>query len=143
MGGRFFTTALIKMKRSDEIQSDLEEMERDLALTPGAAAEYFTWKGAQVPCCCRAESRGLDIDLDGNGGTVAFTLIVRANQFLTADTTLTTVDSDLFTADNNKPVPVAGRKLTMRGREYRILTAKISASQAFYTLQLVDPGSNS
>ena len=64
------------MKRADEIQSDLREMERDLALTPAADAEYFTWKNALVPCCRRAEQTTREIDLDGNTDQIAFSILV-------------------------------------------------------------------
>lgn len=126
----------------EELEDALEEMERDLSDDRTGDAQTFTWKGVEIPCIPAAQNRSTTPDLEGNSLDIAFSIIVRRVQFLTADDTLTTVDGDLYTVDNQTPIPVSGRTLTFRGEELRIITAKLSPCSSHFTLTLTDPSTN-
>ena len=101
--------------------------------------QTFTWKGAEVLCVPSSLRAGQAIQVGGFEREITLTLIVRKEHFLTADSTLVTVDSELWTVDSDMPHPVAGKKLTFRGKTYRILSAKESAPRSHYELDLGDP----
>lgn len=123
------------MSLRDDIAGALEELEDELG------AETFTWKGAEIPCVPNLLNRGAVVVSGGFEATVNFTLVVRKENFISADSTLVTVDSELYTMDSNKPHPVAGRTLTFRGKTYKILTATEDPSRAYYKLDLGDRNS--
>jgi hypothetical protein len=123
------------MSLRDDIAGALEELEDELG------AETFTWKGAEIPCVPNLLNRGALVVSGGFEATVNFTLVVRKENFISADSTLVTVDSELYTMDSNKPHPVAGRTLTFRGKTYKILTATEDPSRAYYKLDLGDRNS--
>lgn len=120
------------MSFKTDIAAALEELEDTLG------TETFTWKGAEVPCVPNQLNRGTLIIVGGAERTIDFTLVVRKAHFLSADSTIVTVDSDLWTADSNMPHPVAGKDLEFRGKAYRILTATEDSSRAYYKLDLAD-----
>jgi hypothetical protein len=101
--------------------------------------QTFTWKGAEVICCPSGLRAGQSVELGGFMREIQLTLIVRKDHFITADSTLVTVDSVLVTMDSDMPHPVAGKKLTFRGKSYRILAAKEAATRSHYELDLGDP----
>ena len=117
----------------DEISDALVEME---SLTGN---QTFTWKGIEVLCVPSSLRLGQVIAVGGHEEEITLTLIVRRGHFLTADSTLITIDSELFTSDSHMPHPVAGRTLTFRGKLYRILAAREPAPRASYELDLGDP----
>lgn len=123
------------MSFKTDIAGALEELEETLG------AETFTWKGAEVPCVPNQLNRGTVIIIGGAERVISFTLVVRKAHFLSADSTLVTVDSELWTADSNMPHPVAGRDLEFRGKAYKILTATEDSSRAYYKLDLADKNS--
>jgi len=100
--------------------------------------QTFTWKSSEVPCVPSDARVGITLSQGGFERTVELSLIVRRNEFLSIDTTLITIDSDLWTADSDKPHPVAGRKLIFRGKTYRIVQARESAARSHYVLDLTD-----
>ena len=104
--------------------------------------ESFTWQDTiTVPCIVDTLLRGLELHPGGKRNTVVFTLRVKRSEFLTADSSLITVDSELWTADDTGRHPVAGKTLVFRGKTYRIGTASEDGSRAYYKLDLVDPHS--
>ncbi len=127
------------MQFRNEIQSDLRRMENEIG---SGTSPTFTWKGVEVACVPTRSERGIEISNRGNMVEISLTLIVRRDHFLTADSTLITVDSELYTSDNLTPRPVAGRTLVFRGVTYRIITAKEVAPQSHYELTLADSHSN-
>ena len=127
------------MSFKSDIEAGLEEIEEELAVA--GVKETFTWKGAEVPCVPNLLNRGALVVSGGHEATVGFTLVVRKSNFLSVDTTLYTADTELFTMDNNKPHPVAGRSLDFRGKNYKILTATEDPSRAYYKLDLADRNS--
>lgn len=101
--------------------------------------ETFTWKNAEVPCVARTlnATNGWETGPLVDGSTLR--LYVLKENFLTVDSTLVTVDSELFTADSDMPHPVAGRKLTFRGKEWRISAAREAGTRSHYELDLISP----
>jgi FKBP-type peptidyl-prolyl cis-trans isomerase 2 len=120
------------MTFKSDIESAISFLEDELG------SEAFTWKGAEVPCVPNLMSRGTVLMIGGHEAEIGFTLVVRKANFLSADSSLTTVDSELVTMDNNMPHPVAGRHLVFRGKNYKILTATEDSSRAYYRLDLAD-----
>jgi len=122
----------------------MEELQNDLAF-PGDngtdEAPSFLWKGATIPCIPSTETRGTMLEIGGKVLEITLTLRVLRKHFITADSTLITMDSTLYTMDNDTPTPVAGKKLTFRGRTYRIANAGEDAARAFFKLDLVDANS--
>jgi hypothetical protein len=101
----------------------------------------FTWHGTEVPCTPSTLRRGQPIEVGGHTAEVTMTLYVRRDQYFTVDSTLTSVNGDLWfgiTTDTHKPRPVAGRKLVFQGREYRILSAREPSPRSHYELELGD-----
>lgn len=101
----------------------------------------FTWHGAEIPCTSSTLRRGQPIEVGGHTLEVSMTLYVRRDQFFTVDSTLTTVNGNLwssFNTDTHAPRPVAGRKLTFQGRAYRILSAREPSPRSHYELELGD-----
>ena len=101
--------------------------------------QTFTWKGKEVVCVPDTLNIGSTVIEGGFEREVTCTLYVRRSHFLTIDSTLVTIDSDLYTIDNDTPTPVAGRKLTFRGKVYRIARAGENGARSHFVLTLVDP----
>lgn len=117
-----------------DAMSTLRDAERD------SGNEHFTWKGVQIPCTASSENRTTVVDSQGNAAEVDFTLFVRINYLLTADSTLFTADDTIWEASNDgKPVPFAGRQITFRGRTYRVIQCKLAGFRSHYALALADP----
>lgn len=114
------------------LTTGLEELEAD------CGGETFTWKTAEVPCVASMLERGIAIVVGQRETTIDCALIVRKENFLSADSTLVTVDSTLFTSDNGMRHPVAGYKLTFRGRSMRVATVSEDATRLFYKLTIID-----
>lgn len=127
------------MSIKSEIEDGLAELRADLLDSTGDLRPEFLWKGATVPCVPNMADAGSELTIGGFEGTLACVLHVITSEFLTVDTTLITSDSEMFTSDNDTPTPVAGRKLTFRGKSYRIVLASMDASQAYFKLVLGTP----
>ena len=117
----------------DEISAGLEEMEA------ATGNQTFTWKSKEVACTPSSLRVGQVIAVGGHEEEITLTLFVLRSHFVTADSTLISVDSELHTMDSDLPHPVAGRTLTFRGRLYRILAARSPASLSHYELDMGDP----
>jgi hypothetical protein len=122
---------------AEEIRSALLEIEEDL-YNAVDGYETFTWKGASIRCVPNFMNRGSVVVQGGHEHMVQYTLFVRREHFLTADSTLHTVDSELYTADNETPVPVAGKFLDHRGKTFRIVFAGVDGANAYFKLDLAD-----
>ena len=122
-----------------EIEDALEEMEGDLSPASDGVAETFRWKTKEIPCCVSALGRAVILEDSGNMIEIQLTLTVRTSEFLSADSTLTTIDSELVTLDNETPRPVSGNLVKVRGTPYRVRKATISPSHSHITLHLADP----
>ena len=101
-------------------------------------APTFTWKNVEVECVPNQLNKGVEIGAGGAEMTIGFTLVVKRNNFLSADDTIQTVDSELITSDNGRPHPVRGMSLIFRGRSYKILMATEDSSRAYYKLDLAN-----
>lgn len=101
----------------------------------------FTWKRVEIRCVPNVAIRGAIVVVGGNEAMVQFSLVVRRSNFLTADSTLTTIDGTVYTADNSLPTPLAGKFLTFRGKEYRILNASFDPTNVYLKLDLGDKNS--
>jgi hypothetical protein len=99
----------------------------------------FVWRGVEVQCVPTSESRGNTLEIGGFVELVTLSLYVDRSAFVASDPTLVVVDDEIFTAEASQVVPVAGKKLTFKGRSYRILTARESAVGSHILLNLGDP----
>ena len=127
------------MSFKSDIEAGLEEIEEELSVA--GVKETFTWKGAEVPCVPDQLEAGTILESGGKAWEINFRLRVRKSHFLTVDTTLVTADSELYTMDNNRPHPVAGRRMIFRGRDFKIHRAGEDSSRAYYTIVLISPHS--
>ena len=114
----------------------LKDAERDLG------NEHFTWRGTNIPCVASSETRTTVIDTQGNAVEIDFTLFVQIKYLLDASSTIFTADDTIWTADNDgKPVPLAGRTIVFRGRNYKVIQVKLAGTRSHYALALGDPTS--
>lgn len=130
---------------SDLIDDGLLELQSDMTGTDEdgeAAPVTFIWRPdtgpVEVICVPNMAVRGTVLIIGGREVTVQFSLNVRVAYFLTVDSTLVTVDSELYTSDNDTPRPVAGMFLQFRGRDYRIFSAGLDATGVYFNLVCVD-----
>src|SRR5687768_10786367 len=127
------------MSFRDDIRGAVGELNE--LIIDGPETGHFTWKGAEVPCVPGMIGRSAVAVPGGFEVMVQASILVDRDEFFSADDTLTTVDSELVTMDNNKPHPVAGRTLIYRGKTYKILTALASPCLSYYKLDLGDKNS--
>ena len=117
----------------DELMIDLSDA--DLT-TP-----KFTWKTVGIDCIPMMADTGALLVIGGLESTFTCSLIVRIRDFLSADSTLVTADSDIYTVDSGVPVPLVGKLVTFRQKSQRILMTSIDASSAFIKITLGNPNS--
>ena len=98
----------------------------------------FTWREASVPCVPNTLGIGSIVSDGGYEMTVSLTLFVDRTEFLPADSTLVTIDSELYTMDDDRPTPVAGRVITYQGAERRIAKTMQTADGACIILMCAD-----
>lgn len=115
------------------LRAGLQRHERNLG------TQTFTWKGVEIPCVPSNERRGIRLEIGGWVREVALSLLVRRELFPTADLSTITADADDWTADSEKPNPTAGRKLTFRGRIWRIITVTESPDRSHWIVDLDAP----
>lgn len=120
------------MNIADLVRAGLGSLRQDLD------NPTFTWHGKDVPCVPQTIGNLAVVALGGFDIQISATLRVDAREFLTADSTLVTVDSTLYSADNDTPTPVSGKRLTFRGKEYKVGRASVSPCASYYSLDLVD-----
>lgn len=125
-------------------KSDIADVLDDLQgqLATDANPSTFTWRDTlEVPCVPGLAMRSSIVSPGGHEAVVQFALNVKLSEFQTVDSTVITVDSELYTADSDRPHPVAGRKLVYNGKTYKILSAGRDPSGAYYKLELGDKNS--
>lgn len=98
----------------------------------------FTWKGKDIPCAPSTMDVGSVIVSGGYEMTVSAVLRVERSEFLTADSTLVSVDSTAWTSDNDTPTPMSGKRCSYQGRACRVARTTFSPSGAFLTIYLAD-----
>jgi hypothetical protein len=98
----------------------------------------FTWKERAVPCVPNTLGIGSVVASGGYEMTIGLTLFVDREEFLSVDTTLHTVDSELMTVDDDRPTPVTGKTLVYVGATYRIARTTFSPCGTFIVLMLAD-----
>ena len=101
----------------------------------------FTWNAVEIDCIPMMADSGALIVIGGIEATFTCALIVRIRDFLSADSTLVTVDSDIYTMDAGVPVPLVGKLVTFRQKSQRIIMTSIDASSAFLKITLGNPNS--
>lgn len=118
-----------------DLQGALSEL-NDMMVLPDGTSPSFLWRGATVPCIPNMLEAGNVVVQGGREDTVVCSLNVSAIQFLTIDSSLITIDSDLFTTDDVTPTPVAGKNLIFRGKTYKIFSAALDGSSAYFKIVL-------
>jgi hypothetical protein len=94
--------------------------------TSSQGSPMFVWRktatspGVSVPCTGNTYARTTVLDEGGFQVEADAKLYVLKTHFLTADSTLVTIDSQLMTMDNDTPRPVTGRTVVYSGRVMRI-----------------------
>ena len=126
-------------------------------------APMFIWEGSSIRCI---PAMVTDANTPVPGGfqdNVASRILVKFSDWKTWDSTLVTMDTTLYTLDQGtefsrllkedgyyllqentdrialtfcKPRPVVGRTLMYQGRTLRILSCRVDASGAYYSLEL-------
>ena len=126
-------------------------------------APMFIWEGSSIRCI---PAMVTDANTPVPGGfqdNVASRILVKFSDWKTFDSTLVTMDTTLYTLDQGtefsrllkedgyyllqentdrialtfcKPRPVVGRTLVYQGRTLRILSCRVDASGAYYSLDL-------
>ena len=126
-------------------------------------APMFIWEGSSIRCI---PAMVTDANTPVPGGfqdNVASRILVKFSDRKTWDSTLVTMDTTLYTLDQGtefsrllkedgyyllqentdrialtfcKPRPVVGRTLVYQGRTLRILSCRVDASGAYYSLEL-------
>jgi hypothetical protein len=126
-------------------------------------APMFIWEGSSIRCI---PAMVTDANTPVPGGfqdNVASRILVKFSDWKTWDSTLVTMDTTLYTIDQGtefsrllkedgyyllqentdrialtfcKPRPVVGRTLVYQGRTLRILSCRVDASGAYYSLEL-------
>jgi hypothetical protein len=126
-------------------------------------APMFIWEGSSIRCI---PAMVTDANTPVPGGfqdNVASRILVKFSDWKTFDSTLVTMDTTLYTLDQGtefsrllkedgyyllqentdrialtfcKPRPVVGRTLVYQGRTLRILSCRVDASGAYYSLEL-------
>ena len=98
----------------------------------------FGWRGVDVPCVPNTLGVGSIVADGGYEMTVSLTLYVDRREFISADSTLITIDSELYTMDNDRPTPVTGKVVTYQGAQRRIARTMQTADGACIVLMLAD-----
>ena len=126
-------------------------------------APMFIWEGSSIRCI---PAMVTDANTPVPGGfqdNVASRILVKFSDWKTWDSSLVTMDTTLYTLDQGtefsrllkedgyyllqentdrialtfcKPRPVVGRTLVYQGRTLRILSCRVDASGAYYSLEL-------
>ena len=126
-------------------------------------APMFIWEGSSIRCIPAAVTDANTPVPGGFQDNVASRILVKFSDWKTWDSTLVTMDTTLYTLDQGtefsrllkedgyyllqentdrialtfcKPRPVVGRTLVYQGRTLRILSCRVDASGAYYSLDL-------
>ena len=126
-------------------------------------APMFIWEGSSIRCIPAAVTDANTPVAGGFQDNVASRILVKFSDWKTFDSTLVSMDSSLYTLDQGtqfsrlqredngfiflentdrialtfcKPRPVVGRTLVYQGRTLRILSCRVDASGAYYSLEL-------
>ena len=126
-------------------------------------APMFIWEGSSIRCIPAAVTDSNTPVAGGFQDNVASRVLVKFSDWKTCDSTLVSMDTTLYTLDQGtnfsrlqredsgfvllentdrvaltfcKPRPVVGRTLVYQGRTLRILSCRVDASGAYYSLEL-------
>ena len=118
------------------IQQGLKVMQ---PLTGDSTFRWTTSQGVAVDVACVPSSdRESNIPIAGGfQDESGFTLAVMLADWITADSTIITVDSTIYTADSSgRQHPVAGKKITFRGKRWTIDSVNLAACGSHFDLTL-------
>lgn len=101
--------------------------------------QTITIEGADIPCIPNALQRGTVLEIGGKLVEVEFKIFIQRGEFLTADTTLETVDTAVLTSDLSLPSLRSGMKPTYKGKTYRV--ASVKEVDSHFEIFLADPNS--
>jgi len=123
----------------------------------------FIWEGSSIRCIPAAVTDSNTPVPGGFQDNVTSRILVKFSDWKTCDSTLVSMDTTLYTLDQGttfsrlqredtgfvllentdrialtfcKPRPVVGRTLVYQGRTLRILSCRVDASGAYYSLEL-------
>ena len=126
-------------------------------------APMFIWQGSSIRCIPAAVTDANTPVAGGFQDNVTSRILVKFSDWKTFDSTLVSMDTTLYTLDQGttfsrlqredsgfvllentdrialtfcRPRPVVGRTLVYQGRTLRILSCRVDASGAYYSLEL-------
>jgi hypothetical protein len=99
----------------------------------------FLWKGAAVDCIPANVQDANSVVAGGFQDDVQFRLLVKIQDWLSADSALVLIDDTVQVLDDERPRPIIGRTLTYKGRLYRITGVRQDPSGGFYQINLASP----
>lgn len=99
----------------------------------------FLWKGAAVDCIPANVQDANSVVAGGFQDDVQFRLLVKIQDWLSADSALVLIDDTVQVLDDERPRPIIGRTLTYKGRIYRITGVRQDPSGGFYQINLASP----
>lgn len=100
--------------------------------------QTFRWKNKDIPCVPSSLSRDTILVIGGEQVNIGLTLIVRWDNFTTADSEFITADSGEITADNETPMPVADDFLEFEGVTYKVELVRKLATKGLVEFVLRD-----
>lgn len=126
-------------------------------------APMFIWEGSSIRCIPAAITDANNPVPGGFQDNVTSRVLVKFSDWKTCDSTLVSMDTTLYTLDQGttfsrlqredagfvllentdrialtfcKPRPVVGRTIVYQGRTLRIMSCRVDASGAYYSLEL-------
>lgn len=126
------------MKIAEMIKDGINDLLDSLSNESGVAP-FFVWQSVNIPCLPSMIDSGATIVIGGLEATLSCTLHVRVKEFLTADSTLVTVDSEQFTVDAGVTTPVVGKLISFRQKNLRIIGSSVDSSNTYLKLLLGSP----
>ena len=99
----------------------------------------FTWNGTAVECVPASLNDANSVIVGGMQDDVQLRLLVKAQDWLSADSSIVVIDDSLAVLQDDRPRPLIGKTLTYKGRLYRIILVKQDPSMAYFSIQLGSP----
>jgi hypothetical protein len=126
------------MSLRDELAEMFGELQRELADGDGNV-QTCEFKGFELPCIPSTERRSSVLSVGGFEEVISLTLILLKSDLpeeVTIDMDTLTADSTLLEADSDTKWPEAGRIITFRRRDYRILSVDDPPPGVHFEIQL-------
>ena len=112
------------------------------SLGTSLGSPLFYWQGQPIPCVSNTITETNALAMGGVEESITLRLFVLLSDFrqvFTADSTTILVDSEVWTVDaSGNKRPVTGRKVTFRGRSYRV-TSTAGSADGYHIILTLGP----